>query len=313
MNIQWFPGHMAKTRRLIAENLKLVDVIIELLDARIPFSSRNPEINSLINNKPRLIAFNKSDLADEQISKQWVQWYAEQGIRCILINSINGKGLNEIKSRARELMSEKIERDKAKGKLFTPVRTMVVGIPNVGKSSFINKIVGKATAVTGDRPGVTRGKQWIRINSEIELLDTPGILWPKFEDQEVGMNLAFTGAIKDDIMDISEVAMELLLRLSRTYPSEMCTRFKLDPEILKNIEPLELLETVARKRGCIISKGQIDYSRISAIVLDEFRGGKIGRITLEKPGDRVETSNDRQNDNPKAKEPDKESLSQITE
>ncbi len=289
MNIQWFPGHMAKTRRLIAENLKLVDVIIELLDARIPFSSRNPEINSLINNKPRLIAFNKSDLADEQISRQWVQWYAEQGIRCILINSINGKGLNEVKSRARELMSEKIERDRAKGKLFTPVRTMVVGIPNVGKSSFINKIVGKATAVTGDRPGVTRGKQWIRINSEIELLDTPGILWPKFEDQEVGMNLAFTGAIKDDIMDISEVAMELLVRLSRTYPNELCTRFKLDRDILKDIEPLELLETVARKRGCIVSKGQIDYSRISAIVLDEFRGGKIGRITLEKPGDREET------------------------
>ncbi|WP_024834609.1 ribosome biogenesis GTPase YlqF [Ruminiclostridium josui] len=289
MNIQWFPGHMAKTRRLIAENLKLVDVIIELLDARIPFSSRNPEINSLINNKPRLVAFNKSDLADERISRQWIKWYADQGIDCILINSINGKGLNEIKARARELMSEKIERDRAKGKLFTPVRTMVVGIPNVGKSSFINKIVGKATAVTGDRPGVTRGKQWIRINSEMELLDTPGILWPKFEDQEVGMNLAFTGAIKDDIMDTGEVAMELLYRLSKTYNTELCTRFKLDPEPIKDMEPLELLETVGRKRGCIISKGEIDYSRISAIVLDEFRGGKIGRITLEKPGDRAET------------------------
>ncbi|EMS71104.1 ribosome biogenesis GTPase YlqF [Ruminiclostridium cellobioparum] len=289
MNIQWFPGHMAKTRRLIAENLKLVDVIIELLDARIPFSSRNPEINTLINNKPRLVAFNKSDLADEQISGQWVKWYAEQGIKCILINSISGKGLNEVKARARELMSEKIERDRAKGKLFTPVRLMVVGIPNVGKSSFINRIVGRATAVTGDRPGVTRGKQWIRINSEIELLDTPGILWPKFEDQEVGMNLAFTGAIKDDIMDIAEAAMELLVRLSKNYPAELCTRFKLEPGILKDIEPLELLETVARKRGCIVSKGQIDYSRIAAIVLDEFRGGKIGRITLEKPGDREET------------------------
>lgn len=290
MNIQWFPGHMAKTRRLITENLKLVDVIIELLDARIPYSSRNPEINSLVNNKPRLVAFNKSDLADDKISQQWVKWYADQGIKCILINSINGKGLNEVKARARELMSEKIERDRAKGKLFTPVRTMIVGIPNVGKSSFINKIVGKASAVTGDRPGVTRGKQWIRINSEIELLDTPGILWPKFEDQEVGMNLAFTGAIKDDIMDIATVAMELLVRLSKTYPNELCTRFKLEPKILEDIESLELLETVARKRGCIISKGQIDYSRISAIILDEFRGGKIGRITLEKPGDREETS-----------------------
>ncbi len=287
MNIQWFPGHMAKTRRLIAENLKLVDVIIELLDARIPFSSRNPEINSLINNKPRLVAFNKSDLADDQISSQWIQWYANQGIKCILINSITGKGLNEVKTRARDLMSEKIERDKAKGKIFTPVRTMVVGIPNVGKSSFINKIVGKATAQTGDRPGVTRGKQWIRINSEIELLDTPGILWPKFEDQEVGMNLAFTGAIKDDIMDTSEVAMELLYRLSLLYSKELCTRFKLEPDSIKNVEKLELLETVGRKRGCIISKGQIDYSRISAIVLDEFRGGKIGKITLEKPNDRA--------------------------
>lgn len=289
MNIQWFPGHMAKTRRLIAENLKLVDVIIELLDARIPFSSRNPEINSLINNKPRLVAFNKSDLADEKISRQWIKWYADQGIDCILINSINGKGLNEVKARARKLMSEKIERDKAKGKLFTPVRTMVVGIPNVGKSSFINKIVGKATAVTGDRPGVTRGKQWIRINSEMELLDTPGILWPKFEDQEVGMNLAFTGAIKDDIMDTGEVAMELLYRLSQKYNTELCSRFKLEPDSIKEMKPLELLETVGRKRGCIISKGEIDYSRISAIVLDEFRGGKIGRITLEKPGDRAET------------------------
>jgi ribosome biogenesis GTPase A len=278
---------MAKTRRLIAENLKLVDVIIELLDARIPFSSRNPEINSLINNKPRLVAFNKSDLADEQISSQWIQWYANQGIKCILINSITGKGLNEVKTRARELMTEKIERDKAKGKIFTPVRTMVVGIPNVGKSSFINKIVGKASAVTGDRPGVTRGKQWIRINSEIELLDTPGILWPKFEDQEVGLNLAFTGAIKDDIMDTSEVAMELLYRLSKIYPKELCTRFKLEPDLIKNIEPLELLETVGLKRVCIVSKGQIDYSRISAIVLDEFRGGKIGKITLEKPNDRA--------------------------
>ncbi|QNU65356.1 ribosome biogenesis GTPase YlqF [Ruminiclostridium herbifermentans] len=288
MNIQWFPGHMAKTRRLIAENLKLVDVIIELLDARIPYSSRNPEIDSLVNNKPRLVAFNKSDLADDKISSQWIQWYAEQGIKCILINSITGKGLNDVKTRARELVSEKIERDRAKGKIFTPVRTMVVGIPNVGKSSFINKIVGKATALTGDRPGVTRGKQWIRINSEIELLDTPGILWPKFEDQEVGMNLAFTGAIKDDIMDTAEVAMELLYRLSKLYPKELCARFKLEPDLIKNIEPLELLETVGRKRGCLISKGQIDYSRISAIVLDEFRGGKIGRITLEKPNERVE-------------------------
>jgi ribosome biogenesis GTPase A len=284
MNIQWFPGHMAKTRRLITENLKLVDVIIELLDARIPFSSRNPEISSLINNKPRLVAFNKSDLADEKVSRQWIQWYADQGIKCILLNSINGKGINDIKARAKDLMAEKIERDRAKGKIFTPIRTMVVGIPNVGKSSFINKLAGRATAETGDRPGVTRNKQWIRINSDIELLDTPGILWPKFEDQEVGLNLAFTGAIKDEIMDTAELAMELLSRLSKLYPAELCTRFKLELDVIKSMEPLELLETVARKRGCIVSKGQIDYSRIAAIVLDEFRGGKIGKITLESPG-----------------------------
>ena len=283
MNIQWFPGHMAKTRRLIAENLKLVDVVIELLDARIPFSSRNPEIDSLVNNKPRLVVFNKSDLADDNISRQWVRWYESQGIKCILINSINGKGINEVKARAKEIMAPKIERDRAKGKIFTPIRTMVVGIPNVGKSSFINKIVGKAMTVTGDRPGVTRGKQWIRISPEMELLDTPGILWPKFEDVEVGKNLAFTGAIKDDVLDTAEVAMELLYRLLQTYPQNLCTRFKLDYDSVKDIGKLELLETVGRKRGCIIARGEIDYSRISAIVLDEFRGGKIGRITLEKP------------------------------
>lgn len=292
MNIQWFPGHMAKTRRLITENLKLVDVVIELLDARIPFSSRNPEIDSLVKNKRRLVAFNKADLADEQVSRQWVGWYASQGINCILLDSIKGKGINEIKSRAKEMMSDKIERDRLKGKIFTPVRVMVVGIPNVGKSSFINKIVGKASAATGDRPGVTRGKQWIRISPEIELLDTPGILWPKFEDMEVGFNLAFTGAIKDDIMDTGEVAMELLYRLLKLYPQNLCTRFKLDFDTVKGMSKLELLETVGRKRGCIISKGEIDYSRISAIVLDEFRGGKIGRITMEKPSDRISNSDE---------------------
>ncbi len=296
MNIQWFPGHMAKTRRLIAENLKLVDVVIELLDARIPFSSRNPEIDSLVNNKPRLVVFNKADLADDNISRQWVRWYEGQGIKCILINSITGKGINEVKARAKEIMAPKIERDRAKGKIFTPIRTMVVGIPNVGKSSFINKIVGKAMTVTGDRPGVTRGKQWIRISPEMELLDTPGILWPKFEDVEVGKNLAFTGAIKDDVLDTAEIAMELLYRLLDTYPQNLCTRFKLDYDSIKDLGKLELLETVGRKRGCIIARGEIDYSRISAIVLDEFRGGKIGRITLEKPHEKQQSDipNDKQ-------------------
>jgi ribosome biogenesis GTPase A len=287
MNIQWFPGHMAKTRRLIAENLKLVDVIIELLDARIPFSSRNPEIDSLINNKPRLVAFNKSDLADDQISSQWIQWYANQGIKCILINSITGKGLNEVKTRARDLMSEKIERDKAKGKIFTPVRTMVVGVPNVGKSSFINKIVGKATAQTGDRPGVTRGKQWIRINSEIELLDTPGILWPKFEDQSVGLRLALIGSINDTILDTTNLALELILILSKNYPEVLSARYGLEQtEAAEHLKEAGIiLESIAIKRACLLKGGAPDTDRAAAMLIDDFRSTKLGRITLEYPSD----------------------------
>ncbi|MCX7710388.1 MAG: ribosome biogenesis GTPase YlqF [Clostridia bacterium] len=281
MNIQWFPGHMAKTRRLIAENLKLVDVVIELLDARIPRSSKNPEIDGLINNKPKVVVLNKSDLADEAVSREWSRWYNAKGESHIFIDSIKGKGIPELKATLRNIMKEKLEREKEKGRIFRPIRTMVVGIPNVGKSSFINKIAGKASAVTGDKPGVTRGKQWIRLNEEIELLDTPGILWPKFDDEQVGFNLAFTGAIKDDIMDTGEIAAVLLAKLSETYPKNLMERFKF--QSLEDMDGLKLLETAGKKRGCIISGGEIDYSRISSIVLDEFRGGKIGRISLEKP------------------------------
>lgn len=283
MNIQWFPGHMAKTRKILSENLKLIDVVIELLDSRIPRSSKNPEIDSIVKQKPRIVVLNKSDLADDGISRQWSKWYAENGYKCVFVDSIKGKGINELKSQLRNLMKEKLEREKQKGRIFRPIRTMVVGVPNVGKSSFINKIAGKASAATGDRPGVTRGKQWIRINEEIELLDTPGILWPKFDDMTAGMNLAFTGAIKDDIMDTVELAAALMEKLSLLYPDALKQRYKLE---LSDGKPgLELLEEAGRRRGCIISGGEIDYTRIAAIVLDELRGGKIGKITLEKPSD----------------------------
>ncbi len=281
MNINWFPGHMAKTRRLLAENLKLVDVVIELLDARIPGSSKNPEIDAIIGSKPRVIAMNKADLADEAVSREWLKWYNKNGLSVIFIDSIKGTGINPLKAKLRELMKDRIERDKLKGRIFRPVRTMVVGIPNVGKSSFINKIAGKASAVTGDKPGVTRGKQWVRLNEEIELLDTPGILWPKFEDNQVALHLAFTGAIKDEIMDTVEIAAALLEKLSASYPALLSGRFKL--QSLENQTGLMLLKACGKNRGCIVSGGEIDLQRISTIVLDEFRGGKIGRITLEKP------------------------------
>ncbi len=281
MNIQWFPGHMAKTRRLLAENLSLIDVVIELLDARIPKSSKNPEIDDIIKNKPRVVALNKSDLADERISKEWGKWYNSNGYTYIFIDSLKGKGINELKASLRSLLKDKIERDKQKGRIFRPIRTMVVGIPNVGKSSFINRVAGKASAVTGDKPGVTRGKQWIRINEEIELLDTPGILWPKFDDSEVGMNLAFTGAIKDDVYDTVEAAATLLERLSKTYPKNLSERFKMTLE--EGMDGLAILTAAGKKRGCSIPGGEIDYTRIAAVVLDEFRGGKIGRISLDIP------------------------------
>jgi ribosome biogenesis GTPase A len=283
MNIQWFPGHMAKTRRLITDNLKLVDVVIELLDARIPNSSKNPEIDELVKGKLRVVALNKSDLADESVSRLWSKWYNSKGYTTLFIDSVRGKGINELKSRLRELMKDKLERDKQKGRIFRPIRTMVVGIPNVGKSSFINRIAGKASAATGDKPGVTRGKQWIRINEEIELLDTPGILWPKFEDPLVGLRLAYAGAIKDDIMDTVEISGELLMQLAATYPVNLRERFKLSATEGKNGE--QLLREAGKNRGCIISGGEIDLTRIAAIVLDEFRGGKIGKISLEKPGE----------------------------
>jgi len=284
MNIQWFPGHMAKTRKLLAENLKLVDVVIELLDARIPLSSKNPEIDLIVGSKRRIAALNKADLADEKISREWARLYNSKGYTVIFIDSIKGTGINQLKSNLRDLMKDKLERDRLKGRLFTPIRTMVVGIPNVGKSSFINKIAGKASAITGDKPGVTRGKQWIRLNEEIDMLDTPGILWPKFDDENVALNLAFTGAIKDEIIDTTEIAASLMERLAKIYPAKLMERFKL--VTLEKQTGDMLLRTAGKNRGCIVTGGEIDLQRISVIVLDEFRGGKIGRITLERPDGR---------------------------
>lgn len=281
MNIQWFPGHMAKTRRMLTENIKLVDVVVELLDARIPKSSQNPEISELTLNKPRIIILNKSDLADPAKNRLWKDWFNEKGIDVIYTNSITGEGIQELKSRLKKIMQPKLETAAAKGRILTPIKTMVVGIPNVGKSAFINKMTGRATALTGDRPGVTRSKQWVRINPEIQLMDTPGILWPKFEDPETGMHLAFTGAIRDEIMDVATLAARLLEKLAAMYPAKLSERYKLQDTEGKN--GMSLLEETGRKRGCLISGGDIDYNRIGNIVLDEFRAAKIGRITLETP------------------------------
>jgi ribosome biogenesis GTPase A len=280
MNIQWFPGHMAKTRRLVSENLKLVDVVIELLDSRIPYSSQNPEIDKLLNNKPRLAVLNKSDLADKKINNQWKNWYAKKNQQCIFIDSLKGTGINNLKKALLDVMKDKIQRDKAKGFRQQAIKTMIVGIPNVGKSSLINKIANKACTVTGDRPGVTKSKQWIRLNKDIILLDTPGILWPKFEDQEVGLNLAYTGAIKDEVFDTAEVSIQLLDKLKVLYPQELQARYKLDSI---DYPGYELLEIIGRKRGCLVSGGNIDLYRTSDILLDELRSGKIANISLESP------------------------------
>lgn len=281
MNIQWFPGHMAKTRRVMAEDIKMVDVVVELLDARIPKSSQNPDVKELTMNKPRIIVLNKSDLADPSKNKLWKDWFNAQGIDVIYTNAITGEGLAELKNRLKAIMRPKLETAASKGRILKPIKTMVVGIPNVGKSAFINKITGRATAVTGDRPGVTRSKQWVRINPEIQLMDTPGILWPKFEDPETGMHLAFTGAIRDEIMDVPTLAAKLLEKLAALYPAEVRQRYRFDEVSGKTGG--ELLKEAGRKRGCLISGGEIDYNRISNIILDEFRAGKIGKITLETP------------------------------
>ncbi|EHK2355971.1 ribosome biogenesis GTPase YlqF (plasmid) [Clostridium perfringens] len=280
MAINWFPGHMVKTKREIQNNLKLVDAVIEIRDARIPKSSKNPDIDTLCAGKPRVILLNKSDLTDPKVTKAWKDSLTNDETIVLEVNALKGEGLNAIKPALLKLLKEKHDRLKAKGLAKITTRAMVVGIPNVGKSTFINKMAKNNIAKTGDRPGVTKNKQWIKTKLGIELMDTPGVLWPKFEDEIVGLNLAFTGAIKDEIMDTEELALKLVERLQETNPEELMTRYKLT-ELHEN--PLDNLDAIARKRGAIMAGNQIDYNRIAGIILDEFRGGKVGKISLEKP------------------------------
>lgn len=281
-NLQWYPGHMAKTRRLIEDNLKLIDVVVEILDARIPFSGRNLNFDDIIKNKPRLLVLNKADLADSSRTKLWIQWYAEQGLQVIPISCTTGMGINTVLSEARALIQEKIDREKEKGRNRT-LKLMMVGIPNVGKSSLINRLIGKASTKTGDKPGITRGKQWLRIKGDAELLDTPGILPPKFEDQTVAVKLAYTGAIKDEIMNRELLAYSLCEYLSSNYSQELCKRYKLDS--VDNLKGYEVLEMIGKKRGFIVSGGEIDMERSANMLLDELRSASIGKITLEVPSD----------------------------
>lgn len=280
MSINWFPGHMAKTRRQIQESLKLVDAVIEIRDARIVKASANPQIDEICKDKPRVILLNKSDLAEDKVTKEWIKKLSTDTIKPLAVNSITGEGLKNIKPVLDELLKEKHDRLKRKGLVNVTTRVMVVGIPNVGKSSFINKLAKNNIAKTGDKPGVTKSKQWIKTKLGIELMDTPGVLWPKFEDEGVGLNLAFTGAIKDEIMDIEELALKLVERLQIHNADRLMERYKLT-EIMEN--PIDNMDNIGRKRGAVISGGNIDYNRISVMLLDEFRGGKLGSISLERP------------------------------
>lgn len=287
VDIQWFPGHMAKTRRLMKENLPLVDVVVEITDARVPASSRNPEMKNLVGGKPRVVVLNKCDMADEALTAEWIEYYRANGVKAIAMDCRSGKGLNKLVPTVKEVMKKELEKRAAKGMEGKPIRMMIVGIPNVGKSSFINRVAGGKRAKVEDRPGVTRGKQWVTLEKGIDLLDMPGVLWPKFDDKTVGEHLAFTGAIKDDILDTELLAMRLADLLNREYHSLLCERYRLTDEETADIEPYDLLSLIGAKRGMKISGGEVDTERAAAMLLDEFRGGKIGRMTLEMPNELV--------------------------
>lgn len=276
--IHWYPGHMTKTRRMMEKDISLVDIVIELLDARIPYSSKNPDIDKLAKNKLRIIVMNKVDLADDATTKKWCDYFTEQGFRVLQVNSVSGKGMDQIATAARDLMKDKIERNRQRGRIFTVTRAMIVGIPNVGKSTLINKYVGKAITKTGDRPGVTRSKQWIKIKKDFEIMDTPGILWPKFDDQSVGLKLAFTGAINDKILDITTLAVEFIKTINKKALQE---RYKID--IAEDDTEMTILTKIGDARGFKIKGGEIDTERTAIILIDEFRGNKLGRISLECP------------------------------
>lgn len=279
MNLQWYPGHMTKAKRQMQEDLKLIDLIIELVDARIPLSSRNPDIDELGKNKSRLILLNKSDLADEKYNEEWTKYFQQKGFFVLKVNARSGAGLKAIQGVITEACKEKIERDRRRGIKNRPIRAMVVGIPNVGKSTFINSYAGKACTKTGNKPGVTKGKQWIRLNKSLELLDTPGILWPKFEDQEVGKRLAYIGSIKDEILNLEELSLLLLEYIRENYPGMLTARYGISEEGT----PLSMLEGIAENRKCLVRGQALDYAKAAGILMEEFRNGKLGRITLEHP------------------------------
>ena len=281
--IQWFPGHMTKTKRQIQSSLKLVDAVAEIIDARIPVSSRNPDLNKLIQNKPRVILLNKCDMANQTATKMWIDHYAKQGITAIAVDCKSGRNLNKFPAAVNTVMKEKIQRLQAKGMKNPMMRIMIVGIPNVGKSSFINKIAKQNRAKVEDRPGVTRGNQWFTISKNLEMLDTPGVLWPRFDDKIVGEHLAFTGAVKDQVVDVELLAMRLLDFLKELKPADFISRFKLEDTELDTIESHELLSIIGKKRGMLISGGEIDNERAAIMLLDEFRSAKLGRITVEMP------------------------------
>ncbi|MFX3624636.1 MAG: ribosome biogenesis GTPase YlqF [Ectobacillus sp.] len=280
MTIQWFPGHMAKARRQITEKLKLIDVVIELVDARLPLSSRNPMIDEIIAHKPRLIVLNKADMADPTTTKKWIHYFEHLGYKAISINAQAGQGMKEITAASKDLVKEKFEKMAAKGIKPRAVRALIVGIPNVGKSTLINKIAKKNIAKTGDRPGVTTAQQWIKVGKELELLDTPGVLWPKFEDELVGLRLAATGAIKDTILNLQDVAVYTLRFLSEHYPDRLKERYNLS-DIPEDI--VDLFDEIGKRRGCLMGGGLVDYDKTAELVLRELRGGKLGRLTFEEP------------------------------
>ena len=281
--IQWFPGHMTKTKRQIQSSLKLVDAVAEIIDARIPVSSRNPDLAKLVQNKPRVILLNKCDMANQTATKMWVDYFKKQNLVAIPVDCKSGRGLDKFAPAVNTVMSHKIARLKEKGMVNPTIRIMIVGIPNVGKSSFINKMVKKNRAKVEDRPGVTRGNQWYTIAKNLEMLDTPGVLWPKFDDKTVGEHLAFTGAVKDQILDIELLAVRLLDFIKELKPADFITRFKLENEDIENIDSYELLKMIGKKRGMLVSGGEIDTERAAIMLLDEFRSAKLGRITVEMP------------------------------
>lgn len=291
MNINWYPGHMAKTKREIIQDLKLIDVVIELVDSRIPISSRNPDIKNMTKGKKKVIVFNKSDLADQKETLKWVQFYKKQGIPAVITDSNSGRGIQDVIKEVEKLMEEEIQKNIEKGRVGRKIRVMVLGIPNVGKSSFINRIVKKNSLAVGNRPGVTREKQWIRVNEKIELLDTPGVLWPKFESEEVALNLAYTGTIKDDILEKVEIAFQLLRYLLYHYQENVTNRYSISKEEItsilekeqeENVNIYEIMQLIGRKRGAIVSGGRVDDEKVANLLIDDYRTGKLGKITLEK-------------------------------